>query len=64
MNQAQLIDQYTRLQRKLCGATGTWSSGRLDRLRSALHSVERELREMAGPFPAELSGAHSIPRPA
>ena len=44
MSREQLIEQYLRLARKLAMVNGTWHSGRIDRLASAFHAVEQELR--------------------
>ena len=44
MNQQQLMDRLSRLQRKLSASHEAWHSGRIDCLVDALHHVETELR--------------------
>lgn len=44
MNQEQLMDRLSRLQRKLATSQEVWHSGRIDRLAEALRSVERDLQ--------------------
>ena len=43
MNQDELIGRYQRLLRKLSTTHDAWRSGRVDQLRAALQSVERQL---------------------
>ena len=57
MNPDELMDQYTRLQRKLSASDGIWQSGRIDRLASALQLVELALQAQR---PGLNPGGHAI----